>query len=65
MRTIQLIISALADSVVEARGKSTNEASKSVHTESKDLVQKSTTQDLPEKNQQLSDKELDDMKEEE
>ena len=65
MRTIQLIISALADSVVEARGKSINKASKPVETESKDLVKKSTTQDFSEKNQQLSNEELDDVKQEE
>lgn len=65
MRTIQLIISALADAVVEARGKSINKASKPVETESKDLVKKSTTQDFSEKNQQLSNEELDDVKQEE
>ncbi len=44
MRTIQLIISALADSVVEARGKTSDEEGKSVETSNNDLNQEKSQQ---------------------
>ncbi len=65
MRTIQLIISALADSVLNASGKSSEEETRTDETETKDSVQKTTVRNLSEKDQQSSNEELDDVKQEE
>ena len=58
MRTIQLIISALADSVLEVRGKTTDEEVKSVEPSNNNLNQDKTHQLDKEKSLQSSDKKV-------
>ena len=66
MRTIQLIISALADSVLEVRGKTTDEEVKSVEPSNNNLNQDKTQQLDKEKSLQSSDKKvIDDSQQEE
>ena len=55
----------LADSVLNASGKSSEEETRTDETETKDSVQKTTVRNLSEKDQQSSNEELDDVKQEE